>query len=89
MLLPISEGAITEAHLLGELGDLVTGRVHGRTSRRDITLFKSLGLAVEDVAALRHIHTKAVATGRGVSVDLGGRRETAAVPTAQANMRVS
>ena len=74
VLIPIAEGAITESHVLGELGDLVTGRVVGRSSRDDITLFKSLGLAVEDVAALRHIHRGAVATGRGVAVDLGGRR---------------
>ena len=76
MQIPIAEGAFTDAHLLGELGDLLTGRVRGRTSRDDITLFKSLGLAVEDVAALRHIHTKALDMGRGVTVDLGGRRAT-------------
>ena len=76
VLIPIAEGAITDAHLLGELGDLLTGRVRGRTSRDDITLFKSLGLAVEDVAALRHIHAKALDMGRGVAVDLGGRRAT-------------
>ena len=74
VLIPIAEGAITESHLLGELGELVTGRIAGRTSPSDITLFKSLGLAVEDVAALRYIHTEAVASGRGISVELGGRR---------------
>ena len=74
VLIPIAEGAITESHLLGELGELVTGRIAGRTSPTDITLFKSLGLAVEDVAALRHMHTKALETGRGVAVELGGRR---------------
>ena len=74
VLIPIAEGAITDAHLLGEIGELVTGRVTGRTSPSEITLFKSLGLAVEDVAALRHIHTKAIKTGRGVAVELGGLR---------------
>jgi ornithine cyclodeaminase/alanine dehydrogenase-like protein (mu-crystallin family) len=74
VLIPMSEGAISESHLLGELGELVTGRVAGRTSREDITLFKSLGLAVEDVAAIRFIHTRALEQGRGVTVDLGGRR---------------
>lgn len=74
VLIPLAAGAITEAHLLGELGDVLTGALQGRTATSDVTLFKSLGLAVEDVAALRHIHTKAIALGRGVTVDLGGRR---------------
>jgi ornithine cyclodeaminase len=75
VLLPLAEGAIEERHLLGELGDLITGRIAGRTSRDDITVFKSLGLAVEDVAALRFIHARAIATGRGVTIDLGGHRD--------------
>lgn len=74
VLVPISEGLITEAHLQGELGELVTNRIQGRISREDITLFKSLGLAVEDVAAVRYIHTRALEAGRGTPVDLGGRR---------------
>jgi alanine dehydrogenase len=74
-LIPRSEGAITDAHILGELGDLLAGSVRGRVNRDDVTLFKSLGLAVEDVAALRHIHTKALATGVGTRVALGGLRD--------------
>ncbi len=74
-LVPRSEGAITDAHILGELGDLLTGSVKGRIARDDVTLFKSLGLAVEDVAALRHIHTKALASGTGARVSLGGLRD--------------
>ena len=74
-LIPRSEGAITDAHILGELGDLLAGSVNGRVNRDDITLFKSLGLAVEDVAALRYIHTQAIAAGVGTRVALGGLRE--------------
>jgi alanine dehydrogenase len=73
-LIPRGEGAITDAHILGELGDLLARGVKGRTARDDVTLFKSLGLAVEDVAALRHIHAKAIATGVGTRVALGGLR---------------
>jgi alanine dehydrogenase len=73
-LVPRSEGAITDAHILGELGDLLVGTVKGRTSGNDVTLFKSLGLAVEDVASLRYIHAKALATGAGTTVALGGLR---------------
>ena len=74
-LIPRGEGAVTDAHILGELGDLLAGSVKGRMSRDDVTLFKSLGLAVEDVAALRHIHTKALKTGAGARVALGGLRD--------------
>lgn len=74
-LIPRGEGAVTDAHIIGELGDLLAGGAQGRLSATDVTLFKSLGLAVEDVAALRHIHTKAVATGAGTRVALGGLRD--------------
>ncbi len=74
-LVPRGEGAVTDAHIRGELGDLLANSVKGRVHRDDITLFKSLGLAVEDVAALRHIHTKALAGGAGARVSLGGLRE--------------
>jgi ornithine cyclodeaminase/alanine dehydrogenase-like protein (mu-crystallin family) len=74
-LIPRGEGAVTDAHILGELGDLLAGSVKGRVNRDDVTLFKSLGLAVEDVASLRHIHTKAIASGAGTRVSLGGLRD--------------
>jgi ornithine cyclodeaminase/alanine dehydrogenase len=48
-----------------ELGDLVAGRSAGRTSRRDITLFKSLGIALEDIAFAQEIHRRAVEQGVG------------------------
>jgi ornithine cyclodeaminase len=73
-LIPRNEGAVTDAHILGELGDLLANTVKGRVTHDDVTLFKSLGLAVEDVASLRHIHTKAIATGAGTRVALGGLR---------------
>ena len=73
-LIPKSEGRITDGHILAELGDLVAGRVAGRTGAAERTLFKSLGLAVEDVASLRYLHARATALGRGTMVELGGLR---------------
>jgi ornithine cyclodeaminase len=73
-LIPRSEGAIDDSHILGELGDLLAGRMPGRLDGDQITLFKSLGLAVEDVAAVHHIYQKARATGAGTSIALGGLR---------------
>ena len=43
----------------------------------DVTLFKSLGVAIEDVAAARHIYEKGVAMGTGIWVSLGGLRDDA------------
>ena len=55
-LFPTKEGAINDDHVLGELGDILLENIKGRATREDITLFKSLGLAVEDVAAAHHIY---------------------------------
>jgi ornithine cyclodeaminase/alanine dehydrogenase-like protein (mu-crystallin family) len=76
-LIPKKEGAVGDAHILGELGDVLTGAVQGRTSPADITLFKSLGLAIEDVAAAQHIYAKARASGIGKFVEFGGGRNEA------------
>jgi ornithine cyclodeaminase len=74
-LIPRSEGAIDDSHIRGEIGELLLGAVPGRESPSEITLFKSLGLATEDVAAARHIYDKGVAYGTGIWVSLGGLRD--------------
>lgn len=76
-LLAKSEGAVTDAHLRGELGDVLVGKCAGRQSPAEITLFKSLGLAVEDIVAADHVHRRALAQGAGIAIDLGGKREPA------------
>jgi ornithine cyclodeaminase len=73
-LIPRAEGAIDDSHILGELGALINGAVRGRERDDDRTLFKSLGLAVEDVAAARFIHARAVEDGSGTWVEFGGLR---------------
>ncbi len=73
-LIPRSEGLIDDSHILAELGELVAGSAVGRRSPQERTLFKSLGLAVEDVAALRYLYDRATASGRGTTVQLGGLR---------------
>lgn len=74
-LVPRSEGLITDSHILGDLGELLLGSVPGRTAAGQTTLFKSLGLAVEDVAAVRHIYNKARASGAGTTMAFGGLRQ--------------
>lgn len=65
IILPIKEGAIDASHIAGELGEVASGTVQGRTSRDEITLFKSLGMAVEDVAAAHLAYTRAAGRGWG------------------------
>jgi ornithine cyclodeaminase len=65
------DGAIGDDHIAGELGDLLLRRFVGRRSAEEITLFKSLGIAIEDLAAAHYVYTQAVARGGGVSVPLG------------------
>lgn len=72
--IPMQEKAITENHIRGELSDLVLERVTGRNDTDDITLFKSVGLAVEDLAAARHVYTRAMETGVGTPVEFGSER---------------
>jgi ornithine cyclodeaminase len=48
---PLAAGIIDESHIAGDLADLCRGRVEGRKSAREITLFKSVGTALEDLAA--------------------------------------
>ncbi|MGH9441142.1 MAG: ornithine cyclodeaminase family protein [Thermoanaerobaculia bacterium] len=68
------EGAVTDDHVLGEIGDVLTGSRRGRISQGDITLFKSLGLAIEDLAAASLVYEKARERGLGVALPIGGRR---------------
>jgi ornithine cyclodeaminase len=69
------EGAIDDSHIVGEIGDVILGKTGGRQSPDEITLFKSLGLAVEDLAAANHIYRKAAATNTGTMIELGGERD--------------
>ncbi len=73
-LIAKSEGAVGDEHVKGELGELLLGKVEGRTSDEDITLFESLGLAIEDLAAVNHIYKRARESGKGTTVELGGGR---------------
>jgi ornithine cyclodeaminase len=73
----VREGALDEDHVVGELGEVVVGLAPGRGSEEEITLFRSLGLAVEDLASARHIYERATATGAGTWVELVGERHGA------------
>ncbi len=73
-LIPKSEGVIGDDHIVGEIGEILLGRVEARKSEGEITLFESLGLAIEDLASAEHIYRKALKKDMGTSVELGGGR---------------
>lgn len=68
-LIPLQEGAIGEGHILAEMGELLVGAKEGRRSATSITLFKSLGLACEDLAAAHYIYKEAIRTNKGTHID--------------------
>jgi ornithine cyclodeaminase len=72
IVMGLAEGCFTRSHIVGELGEVVSGCVPGRTSESEITVFKSLGLAVEDLAAAHLAYQRARRQNRGVEIDLGG-----------------
>lgn len=70
IVLGLRDGAFTAKHIAGELGEVIAGSIEGRRSVSDITLFKSVGLAVEDVVAAKLIFDRAVQAGVGLELEL-------------------
>jgi len=67
----LEAGVLTREQVHAELAEVVTGRKPGRRSEEEITVFDSTGTALEDVAAAAIVYERAVASGRGLAVDLG------------------
>jgi alanine dehydrogenase len=70
LLIPLRQGLMAEAHIAGELGEVVAGRKVGRTSPEEVTLFKSVGVAVQDVAAAAAVLAAAKEMELGTEVEL-------------------
>lgn len=64
-LFALREGAISDGHIRAEIGDILIGTAEGRSSDDEITLFKSLGLAIEDLASAAFLFDKARRLERG------------------------
>ena len=60
ILLPLKEGAVDRSHVLGELGAVVAGSVAGRTSHKEVTVYKSLGIVAQDLVAAHAVYRKVV-----------------------------
>ena len=70
IVININNGLFDQSHIVGEIGELVLGRIEGRKSSKDITVFKSLGMAVEDVVAADLVLRRAVENGAGTELTL-------------------
>lgn len=70
LLTPMAEGLISTGHIAGELADVLAGHTPGRTSAREITFFKSVGLALEDAAAGAVAVAAAQNLGLGLQLDM-------------------
>lgn len=70
IIIPVKDGLIPESHFYAELGELITGKKKGRTGDKEITLFKSNGVAIQDAATAKLVYEKAVKAGIGVRVEI-------------------
>jgi ornithine cyclodeaminase/alanine dehydrogenase-like protein (mu-crystallin family) len=70
IMTPIAQGIITPEHIFAELGEIVTGKKQGRVNDDEITLFKSQGLAIQDVSTAWRIYELATKKGIGKSITL-------------------
>lgn len=70
IVIPIAEGAMTYDHVIGEIGAVLLGIAPGRISPADITIFKSVGMAVQDAVTAPIVYRRAIEQGLGQNVEL-------------------
>lgn len=63
-----SAGLVGDAHVVGEIGEILDGRLEGRRTADEITIYKSLGHIAQDLAAAWHVYGEARASGIGMVV---------------------
>lgn len=70
IVMGIQQGHFSASRIVGELGEVLAGKVDGRTTPSDITIFKSLGLAVEDIVAADLVYRKAIQQDVGDELEI-------------------
>ncbi|AYO31362.1 MAG: hypothetical protein PWR06_1253 [Thermoanaerobacteraceae bacterium] len=71
-LIPMGKGVFSPDNIYAELGEITSGSMPGREHDDEITLFKTVGIAVEDVACAAMVYKKALVMGLGERIDLNG-----------------
>jgi ornithine cyclodeaminase/alanine dehydrogenase-like protein (mu-crystallin family) len=72
LLIPLGEGAIAASHIKGTLAEVVAGKTLGRTAEDEITLFKSCGLAIEDLLTAQLAYERAIGENIGTQISISG-----------------
>jgi ornithine cyclodeaminase/alanine dehydrogenase-like protein (mu-crystallin family) len=62
LLIPLANGTIRRGQILADVHEIASGRKKGRTSREDITLFKSVGCALEDLVTAKLVYERAISS---------------------------
>jgi alanine dehydrogenase len=70
IIIPVNAGEIPESHFYAELGEIITGQKAARISDKEITIFKSNGLAIQDAATAKLVYEKALSAGIGIRVEI-------------------
>ena len=70
LIIPMNEGVITKDHFHAELGEIISGKKPGRENESEITLFKSVGLAIQDAATAKLVYDKAREMNKGIEVEI-------------------
>ena len=66
ILIPMQEGLFGKSHIIGEIGDLAQGRIPGRSNGQQTTVYKSVGIAAQDLFAAQFVYERALKAGIGV-----------------------
>lgn len=70
LIKPINAGLFTADHIYGEIGQYSLKQIKGRTSDTEITIFKSVGVAIQDFVVANRIYEKALIAGFGQEINL-------------------
>jgi ornithine cyclodeaminase len=70
ILLALKEQSISAADIHGEIGEVLAGAKAGRSSPSEVTLYKSVGIAIQDVAAAQLVYRKALERNVGTDVEV-------------------
>ena len=70
LLRAIENGAITKDHIIAEIGEIADGKIQGRTSQEEITVYKSLGVAAQDLAAGHWLYEKSIRLKFGTDINM-------------------
>lgn len=70
LIVPMNKGLLNESSITGELGDIITGKLPGRIDPEEITIFKTVGIAVTDVVTAESIYRRALAAGVGTNIEI-------------------